>query len=154
MKWILFVVVVLGLNCFVQAQLPRKVQKLEGTWAYKAGSGFERWNLVGDVLEGESFRVNKLGDTIIAERMQIKSINKRLMLHLEAFHIIGDSLHVRSRDLIGKRKKMEFTGIQTVDLETLTYKTALFSKKKLYIYILRKGSKKPQKLILSRQEND
>lgn len=154
MKWILFFAVFLGSNFGLQAQLPRAVNKLEGTWAYKAGSGFERWKLLGDVMHGESYRVNKLGDTIIAERMQIQSINKRLMLHLEAFHTVNDSLRVYSRDLIGKRKKMEFTGIQTVDLEVLTYKRAFFSKNKLFIYILRKGSKKPQKLVLIRQEND
>ncbi len=152
MKTFLLCVFTIGMMLSAMAQLPKSVEKMDGLWAYRAGSGFERWQLTGDVMCGESFRINKLGDTVIAERMTIQTINKRLVMHLEAFHMVNDTLEVVERDLIGKKRKMEFTGIRTVELESLTYKRAFLSKKKMFILIQRKGNKKPQKLILIRQD--
>lgn len=134
------------------AQLPGKVKKLEGLWEYKEGSGFEKWVLNGEVLIGESFRINKLGDTMITERFEIRSVNKRLVLSLKAYNVVGDSLAEKNRSLIGKKRKMEFTSIDGVKLETLTYKPAFLSRKKMFLYIGLTSDEKPRKLVLIRKD--
>lgn len=133
-------------------QLPNKVQKMEGLWEYKQGSGFEQWKIQDNTLVGESFRISKLGDTLIAERMKIKSLNNRLVLQINAYNIIGDSVRVVTRNFIGKKRKMEFTSIDAVGIRSLTYKTRCFSRKKLFIFIEGPGIDNRRKLVLNRKD--
>lgn len=149
-----FLIILIAILCSTGAfaQLPKKVKKLEGTWSYKEGSGYEKWSMNGDIMNGESFRINKLGDTIIAERFVMKVVNKRLVLHMDAYRMQGDSVHIESRDLIGEKRKMLFTNLNGVKLETLEYKTAFLSKRKLYIILTSPTTDKARKLTLYRQE--
>jgi hypothetical protein len=131
-----------------EAQLPKRVQKLEGLWEYRAGSGFEDWRFKGDRMVGTSFRINKLGDTLVAERFEIAYINKRLVMDLKAYHTVGDSLVVRQKTLIGKRRKMEFTNVSGVAIEKLRYRFGFFSKRRLKLLVYHQRDMKPQKLVL------
>lgn len=149
-RFLPFLFVFICLNAL--AQLPGKVEKMEGLWRYRQGSGFERWSLNGDVMVGESFRINKLGDTLITERFEIRSVNNRLVLNLKAYHMVGDSIAEKSRSLIGKKRKMDFAAIDGVTLESLFYKPAFLSRKKMYLYIGHFGDEKPRKLVLIREE--
>lgn len=152
MKHFLIFLFVAAIIPLVSAQLPNRVQKLEGLWEYSAGSGFERWTMKDDVMYGESFRVNKLGDTIIAEKFEIKSVNDRLVLNLKAYHIVDDSIRVSEKVLIGKRRKMEFSSVSGIQLETLYFKFGFLSKKRLKLFVYHEGVVDPQKLLLTRRE--
>ena len=134
------------------AQLPNRVRKLEGLWEYRQGSGFERWQLQGDVMNGESFRINKLGDTLIAERFEISYVNKRLVMDLKAYHMVRDSVRIKQKTLIGKRRRMEFTSVTGIQLETLRYRFGFFSKKRLKLFVHHQGAQSPQKLVLLRRD--
>lgn len=146
----LFVVTVVPMT---QAQLPNRVKKLEGVWEYREGSGFEKWELHGDVMFGESFRINKLGDTLVAERFEISYVNKRLVLNLKAYHMVGDTIQIKERILIGKRRKMEFSSLTGMKLETFRFKFGCFSKKRLKLIVQHHGIPNPQKLRLTRKED-
>lgn len=148
--FILFFMLFLSITAW--AQLPSSVEKMEGLWEYKEGSGFERWKFDGEILTGESFRVNLLGDTIVAERMEIKSINKRLVLSVKAYNIVDDSVRIVDKDFIGKKRKTEFAGISKMNTLSLEYKRPFFSRNKMYLIIRRSGIDKPKKLILFRQD--
>ena len=65
MKFLITLSAFFVFNLSLFAQLPRKVQKIEGLWGYRQGSGFEKWKVQGDAIVGESFRVNKIGDKLI-----------------------------------------------------------------------------------------
>ena len=147
---ILFVSLILSASSF--AQLPSSAQKMEGLWEYKEGSGFEKWELDGDILRGESFRVNLLGDTIVAERMEIKSINKRLVLSVTAYNIVDDSLRIVNKDFIGKKRKTEFTSISAISTVSLEYKRPFFFRNRMFLFVHRSGIDKPRKLVLYKQD--
>lgn len=153
MKRLLFFLFVVATVPMVSAQLPNRVKKLDGLWEYREGSGFESWTLNGDVLFGESFRINKLGDTTIAERFEIYYVNKRLMLNLTAYHKVGDSLRLNEKTLIGKRRRMKFSSISGVQLETLHFKFGFLSRKRLKLFVYLEGIDDPQKLRLIRRED-
>lgn len=135
------------------AKLPSNVKKLVGTWEYKEGSGFESWRLEGDVLVGEAFRINKLNDTIVAEQFKINKVDKNLVLHLDAYQIVNDSLEIRERKFLGGKRKLKFTNIESESPISLHYKFGIFSKNKLKIFITILEGSKPQKLTLFRQKS-
>lgn len=147
-----FLLLVVVISSSVNAQLPNRVHKLEGLWEYRQGSGFERWTQNVEIMQGESFRINKLGDTLIAERFEISYVNKRLVMDLKAYHMVRDSVRVRQKTLIGKRKRMEFTSVTGIQLETLRYRFGFFSKKRLKLYVHHQGAQDPQKLVLLRRD--
>lgn len=148
--FVLIAILLLGSSAF--AQLPGKVKKLEGLWEYRQGSGFEKWELRDDVLYGESFRISKFGDTLIAERMEIRSVNKRLTLSVQSYNIIDDSLRIKTRDFIGKKRKMEFSGFSQQNATTITYKPKFFSRKRMNLWIGNGPQSEPRKLVLIRQD--
>lgn len=154
MKRILMFLFVLAAVPMLSAQLPNRVKKLEGLWEYREGSGYERWRTEGEVMFGESFRVNKLGDTLVAEQFEIRYINKRLVLNLKAYHIVGDSLAMKERTLIGKRRKMEFSNTSSIGIKTMHFKLGFFSKKRLKLFVYYEGIEAPQKLRLTKRENE
>jgi hypothetical protein len=143
---------VLAIMPIAHAQLPNRVKKLEGLWEYNEGSGFERWEQHGNVMVGESFRINKLGDTLVAEKFEISYVNKRLVLNLTAYHMVNDSIRVNTNVLVGKRKKMQFSGLSGNRLKELEFKFGFFSKNRLKLFIHHKGLLKPQKLRMVRRE--
>ncbi len=143
---------VLAIVPFAQAQLPNRVKKLEGLWEYNEGSGFERWEQRGEVMYGESFRINKLGDTLIAENFEISYVNKRLVLNLTAYHMVNDSIQIKEKVLVGKRRKMEFSGLSGNRLKQLEFKFGFLSKNRLKLFIHHQGMLKPQKLRMVRRE--
>jgi len=153
MKRLLIFLFVLSVVPIAQAQLPNRVKKLEGLWEYREGSGYEKWELRGDILFGESFRINKLGDTLVAERFEISYVNKRLVLNLKAFHMVSDSIQVKEKVLIGKRRKLEFSSLTGTKLETLQFKFGCFSRNRLKLIVQHHGIPDPQKLRLNRKED-
>ncbi len=145
----LFVLVIMPV---VHAQLPNRVKKLEGLWEYREGSGYERWEQRGDVMYGESFRINKLGDTLVAESFEISYVNKRLILNLKAHHMVDDSIYIKEKVLVGKRRKMQFTGLTGNRLQEMQFKFGFFSRNRLKLFIHHQGMLKPQKLRMVRRE--
>lgn len=152
MKRLLLFLFVLAIMPLAYGQLPSRVQKLEGLWEYREGSGYERWERRGDVMYGESFRINKLGDTLVAESFEISYVNKRLILNLKAYHMVNDSIRVKERVLVGKRRKMHFTGLTGNRLEELEFNFGFFSKNRLKLFVHHQGMLKPQKLRMNRKE--
>lgn len=152
MKRLFIFLFVAAIMPVAHAQLPNRVKKLEGLWEYNEGSGFERWEQRGDVMYGESFRINKLGDTLVAENFEISYVNKRLILKLTAYHMINDSISIKERTLVGKRKKMQFSGLTGNRLKELEFKFGFFSKNRLKLFIHHQGILEPQKLKMVRRE--
>ncbi|XOV67158.1 MAG: hypothetical protein ACFHU9_16175 [Fluviicola sp.] len=152
MKRLLIFLFVLSAIPLTYAQLPNRVKKLEGLWEYRQGSGFERWERRGDIMYGESFRINKLGDTLVAEQFEISYVNKRLILNLKAFHMINDSIRVKEKILVGKRRRMKFSGLRDNRLEELEFKFGFLSRNRLKLFIRHKGVLKPQKLRMVRRK--
>ncbi len=153
MKRSLLFVFVLAVMPMLHAQLPNRVTKLQGLWEYGEGSGYERWFLKNDIMYGESFRINKLGDTIVAERFEIQYVNKRLVLNLKAYHTKGDSVVVQERVLIGKKRKMEFSSVSSSQLRSLHFKFGFLTRNRLKLFVSHQGVEKPQKLRLIRRED-
>lgn len=152
MKSLLSILLLIVILPSAHAQLPSRVKKLEGLWEYSQGSGFEQWEQRGEVMHGTSFRINKLGDTLVAENFEISYVNKRLIMNLTAYHMVNDSMQVKERVLVGKRRKLQFSGLSSNRLEELEFKFGFLSKKRLKLFIHHQGILKPQKLRMIRRE--
>ncbi len=123
------------LSLVVSAQLPKKVEKLEGEWKYKEGSGFEVWTLKGGMLNGYAYRMNKLGDTIMVEDIRLKMVNKTLVYSLETYNHVGDSITSLKNDFVGSKRRMTFINIDSNTPYSISYSYGFLSRKKLKIKI-------------------
>lgn len=153
MKRLIFFLFVFTVVATTQAQLPNRVKKLEGLWEYRHGSGYERWEQRGEVMYGESFRINKLGDTLVAESFEISLVNKRLIMNLKAYHMVNDSIRIKEKVLVGKRRKMQFSGLNGNRLEQLEFKLGFLFRNRLKLIVSHKGVLEPQKLRMTRRSN-
>ena len=87
-------------------QLPSNVEKLEGAWRYKEGSGYEVWEIHDDKLIGIAFRITKAGDTSKVEDIVLDKINDWLALNLTTYTVVDDSLVATQRSFVGVKLKM------------------------------------------------
>lgn len=123
------------LSLVVSAQLPKKVEKLEGEWKYKEGSGFEVWTLKNGRLNGYAYRMNKLGDTIMVEDIRLKMVNKTLVYSLETYNHVGDSITSLKNDFVGSKRRMTFINIDSNTPYSISYSYGFLNRKKLKIKI-------------------
>ncbi len=133
-------------------QIPQKVENLVGVWNYKTGAGLEIWTKVGGELKGEEIRVNKLGDSIVVEKMSIRFVNEQLIYMIEEHESKVDSLiHYDAKHFVSKNKKMNFINIDSGIPASITYRFGFFNKKKVKIKIEFSRNDKPVKLLMFRK---
>lgn len=132
------------------AQLPKSAAKLEGSWRYASGEGVEHWSAHNDGLEGSSYRMNKLGDSVKVESFTINNVNNRLVYSLTSHNVVGDSLVDTKRHFIGGKRKLEFVNIEEVIPYSVSYRFGLFTSNKLIISVRFGINDKPTKFKLAR----
>lgn len=132
------------------AQLPSSVQKMEGNWRYKEGSGYESWKLKDEQLIGHAFRLTKTGDTSEVESFIIKKVNNRLVYNLSTFINQNDTLITTNRSFLGRKRKMDFVNISEDTPYSIQYAFGFLNKNKLKILVQNTISDKPTKYILFR----
>ena len=116
-------------------QLPSKVEKLEGKWRFKEGSGYEVWEVKGDKIVGHAFRVLKTGDTSRVEDFFIARVNKTLVYNLRTYTNINGQLVTKERDFYSSKRKMKFVSL-TEDLPySIEFKFGFFNRNKLKILV-------------------
>jgi hypothetical protein len=118
-----------------RSQLPAKVERMEGKWEYRHGSGIEIWTMKGDEMHAVGYRTNKLGDTLKVESSVIKKVNKQLVYFLNTFKLMDDSVVVSTSRFIGGKKKMEFFNLDAITPYSITYKFGFLRRKLLKVYI-------------------
>lgn len=131
-------------------QLPSNVKKLEGSWRYKGGSGYEVWKSQDDHLTGFSFRVTRTGDTSRVEDMTISVFSKRLIYGLTTYNLVNDSLVTTHRNFIGGKRKMDFLHLAGSDPYSIEYKFGFFNRNKLKIVVIHLEKDRPEKYTLYR----
>lgn len=131
-------------------QLPSKVQRLEGKWRFKEGSGYEVWERNDRKLIGHAFRITKLGDTSKVEDVIINKVNNRLTYNLTTYNVVRDSLVTMQRVFIGGKRKMEFINLTENAPYSIEYKFAFFNKNKLRVFVQNTISDEPSKFTLLR----
>jgi hypothetical protein len=85
---IIILFIALGLQ--VNAQVPKKLNGLAGTWQYTQGmQGYEVWQQMGDTLIGNGFLVKHV-DTTHYETLKIYRAGKKLMLSIQLTESTGN----------------------------------------------------------------
>lgn len=147
---VLFIIAFLFNSGLSFGQLPSKVQKLEGKWRFKEGSGYEVWERKDQKLIGHAFRVTKLGDTSKVEDIILDKVNNRLTYSLTTYNIVRDSLVTMQRGFIGGKRKMEFINLTENAPYSIEYKFGFFNKNKLKVIVQNTVSDEPYKFTLLR----
>lgn len=144
------VILFVGVTNLLFAQLPSSVLKLAGEWKYKSSESYEVWSLDSDELSGYAYRMNKVGDTSIVEKITIKKVNKNLFYSLETYNTIGDSIIILERKFIGGKRKMKFLNIENNSPYKIVYSFGFLNRNRLKIRIQYNVLDNPIKLILNR----
>lgn len=138
----------LFLSFGLSAQIKGKADRLEGTWEYKQGSGYEIWERKDGQLQASGYRLNKLGDTTKVETATLRYVNKRLIYKLTTFNISGDSIQRSTYSFLGGRRKMKFENIDSETPFSIHYKLGSIRRNHLKIIIRISAESKPVKLHL------
>lgn len=118
----------------IQAQLPNKAEKLVGKWEYKKGSGSEEFILDADTLKGTASLVDKYGEEVPVENMQIKMVNGNLIYSAEK--ISADSLEkVDQHIFVAKGKRLKFYNTEDEFVQALKYRVRWFNANKMVLVI-------------------
>lgn len=131
-------------------QLPSSVNKLEGLWKYKEGSGYEVWKSQDKKLVGFTYRITKSGDTSKVEDIVLNKINNRLVYSLTTYNVVNDSLITAHREFIGGKRKMEFINLSESAPYSIEYKFGFLNRNKLKVIVRNTVSDDPIKYILYR----
>lgn len=152
---VLVILFSLALSFCVNAQLPSKVQKLEGVWKYNQGSGYEVWKSNGETeMLGTAYRVNpKTGDSSKVESLWIRRTNRNLIYSMETFKMKADTVVSEMHDFVGGKRKMKFYNIDSRKPYLVAYSFGFLglNKKKLTIKVYYEEGEKPLKLRLTKQ---
>ncbi|HIP32772.1 MAG TPA: hypothetical protein EYG86_08430 [Crocinitomicaceae bacterium] len=136
-------------------QLSNKSLKLEGTWEFKKGSGFETWRIQGNKLVGFEYRINKTGDTLKVERMTIRQVGGNMIYSVgEHLNEEDSTLHHENINFKGTSKNMNFINMDDNTPYSIEYKFGFFSKNRLKVKIKYGQAEKPVKLSLIRVKED
>lgn len=130
------------------AQIPGKLNRLQGTWEFKNGSGFEIWVQNKDSLCGSSFRITTGGDTVKVEEMVIYKQEDGLIHEFNALHTGNASRSIYDAEL----NKTRFVNRSDEAPHAIRYRFPLFQRRKLQILIYYGVKGKASKLNLSRQK--
>ena len=148
-------VIILFVSVSAYGQLTSKTYKLEGTWAYKKGSGYETWSAHGNKLVGFEYRINKTGDTLKVERMTIRQVGENMMYSIGEHESASDTtIHHKNMNFKGTATKMDFINITSNTPYSITYKFSFFSKNRLKVKIRYVQKGKPAKLSLIRMKEE
>lgn len=152
----LLVTIVLTIFAFAsQAQMKGKLNRLEGSWRYEGGSGYEVWKWNGDELIGSGYRSTKFQDTLLVEELKIALVNKRLMYSSKTRQQTPAGTVVNEhRFMSSDSKKLRFDNIDNDNPRSVQYKFGVFNKNKLQILISFNGKPKPVVLKLQRHQGD
>ena len=131
-------------------QLPSKFEKLEGTWRYKEGSGYEVWKKQDDKLVGYTYRITKLGDTSRVEDMVLAKFNNTTVYNHTTYNVVNDSLITTEHQFVGSKRKMEFFKISESVPYSIEYKFGFFNRNKLKVLVRNTISDDPIKFTLHR----
>jgi hypothetical protein len=143
----------LALSVSAFAQLPNKVKKMEGTWDYKFGSGFEVLEVKGDELLGVGYRINqKSSDTTRVENVRIRMANKNLVYSMTTYAVVKDSVVANTQEFVSSGKRLKFQNISAPTPYMIKYSFGFFNRNKLFIRIYHGPDAKPVKLILARKQ--
>ena len=124
-------IIFFGLNLY--AQLPNKLERLEGTWTYAKGSGTEEFYIYGDTLFGVASLKDKYGDKVPVEAISIKMVNGNLVYVSKKME--GDSITLQKSIFVSKGKKLKFYNTETQLTEAIKYRVGWFNRNKLIIII-------------------
>lgn len=151
MRFILFSFLFLSFYSF--GQVPRITESLIGEWKFKAGTGLERWKLIGDELKGEEIRINKLGDSIVVEEMTIRSVNNHLIYVVEE-HKVGNNSIVQhhANHFVSRNTKMNFYNIDSNVPSFISYRFGFLNRNRVKIKISFNENEKPVKLLMFRKK--
>ena len=155
MKNLLLFCVVVVVTFASHAQLKGNVNRLEGTWKYEGGSGYEIWKSNGNELIGFGYRSTKFQDTVLVEELKITRVNKRLSYSLKTRQQTSVGIQVIEHRFISKNnRKMIFDNLDNENPRSIQYKFGFFNKNKLRILISYDGKPKPVVLKLRRATSD
>ncbi len=136
----------------VFSQFTGKIDRLQGKWRYKEGSGFEVWEKKGSDLVGYAYRVNpKTGDSSKVEDIRLRLVNKRLIYTMTTYNYADDSLYRTDHDFVGGKRQMKFYNIDSSSPYMVKYSYGFLNRNKLIIRIYNGMHEKPLKLILRRE---
>lgn len=124
---------VLLISTNLLAQLPNKLERLEGTWTYAKGSGTEQFYIYGDTLFGVASLKDKFGEKVPVEAISIKMVNGNLVYVSQKME--GDSITHKKSIFIARGKSLKFFNTENQLTRAIKYRVGWFNKKKLIIVI-------------------
>lgn len=136
----------------VHAQLKGDAKRLEGTWRYEGGSGYEVWKSNENEMIGYGYRSTKFQDTLLVEELKITLVNKRLSYLSKTRQQTPAGVVINEHRFISKnKKKLRFDNLDNDNPRSVQYKLGVFNKNKLRIFIEFDGKPKPVVLKLQRE---
>ena len=88
-----------------------------------------------DVLIGEAFRKNRLGDSTKVEDLRIRKTGKLTVHEWVTYNVVNDSLVTNSATFIGRSNDLTFFNVDAPTPYSISYAFGFLSKKKLIIKI-------------------
>ena len=152
MRYALVILMLIAFSINTSAQFSRKTRKLIGTWEYKSGNGYEKWEIDGEFLIGGAYRINKLGDTSKVEDLQIRKVHKTLVYTICSEEFIADTSVIITHNFIGQKNKMKFANIESNLPAMISYSFGFLNRNKLKISILYGIKDTPVQLQLFRSK--
>lgn len=154
MKRVVTLLVFIALSIGAFAQLPKKVQKMAGTWDYKLQSGFEIIEIEGDELSGIGYRVDlKTSDTSRVETIGMKMVGKTLVYSMTTYNVQDEIVVPNVQKFVSSGRKLKFQNTSAPTPYAIKYSFACFNKNKLFIRVYHGPDAKPIKLTLLRRKN-
>lgn len=143
----------LFISAFSFGQLPKSAVNLLGEWKFKTGSGLEVWEMIGDELKGKEIRINKLGDSIVVEKMTIRFVNEQFVYIIQEHKIESDSVvHHSDNHFVSQNRKMKFFNIDSNVPVSIMYRFGFFNHRKVKIKIQYSPKGKPVKLLMYKEK--
>ena len=110
--------------------------KLQGEWDFRSGNGFDVWKYDDGKIVGLSYRISKLGDTLLTDQTTIAKTETGVLVHtVESNRIIGDSVHYSKLHFVSHKRKLEFVNIEGNTPYSIEYKLGFLNRRKLKIRI-------------------
>lgn len=154
MRILLSISLILLFSVSVSAQVPRKAMKLQGEWVFKSGNGFDVWSYEDNKLLGSSYRISKLGDTLLTDKTTITMTETGVLVHtVESNRIIQDSIQYSKLHFISNKRKLKFVNLEGNSPYSIEYKFGFLNRKKLKIRIKFGVNSETTELIMIRAKD-
>lgn len=135
------------------AQSIKKSDKFIGTWRYQYDLGTEVWKLENEVLVGESFRHNRMGDSTKVEDLRIRMAGKLTIHEWTTFNVVGDTLLTNSATFVSRNSALDFYNVDGVTPYSIAYSFGFLNRNKLIIKIRFGVKEKAVRYKLIRSKN-